>query len=95
MRLFAGDNRGLGPANRRDQDHYSKQPHFIYRRDRKLICFAGVMAMYTPAGKDSLLTCALLTRDAPPVAMIHDQMPVVAPWCVVRFLAGSGHPEVR
>jgi len=58
----------------------SKQPHFIYRHDKKLICFAGVMAMNTPEGKDPLLTCALLTRDAAPsVAMIHDRMPVVLP----------------
>lgn len=36
------------------------------------------MAMHTPAGKDSLLTCALLTRNAAPsAAMIHNRMPVV------------------
>ena len=38
------------------------------------------MAMHMPEGKDSLLTCALLTRDAAPsVSMIHNRMPVVLP----------------
>ncbi len=57
-----------------------KQPHFIYRRDHGLVCFAALASTYAAAGKDPVLTCALLTRDAAPsVAMIHDRMPVVLP----------------
>ncbi|HUJ85259.1 MAG TPA: SOS response-associated peptidase [Burkholderiales bacterium] len=53
-----------------------KQPHYIYRRDRRPVCFAGLMET-SPAAQ---LTCAILTRAASAsLAEIHDRMPVVLP----------------
>jgi putative SOS response-associated peptidase YedK len=53
-----------------------KQPHFIFRRDRRPVCFAALMET-SPAAE---LTCAILTRAASEsVAGIHDRMPVVLP----------------
>jgi putative SOS response-associated peptidase YedK len=53
-----------------------KQPHYIFRRDRRPVCFAGLMETSPAAG----LTCAILTRAASAsVAGIHDRMPVVLP----------------
>lgn len=55
-----------------------RQPYFIYRPDRALIAFAGIMSMWAPEGGDLRLTCAILTRPAAPsVEAIHDRMPVV------------------
>ncbi|MGE5130366.1 MAG: SOS response-associated peptidase [Sphingomonadaceae bacterium] len=57
-----------------------KQPHYIFRRDRRLVCFAGLMAEWTNEGGVPLASCAILTRDASPsVADVHDRMPVVLP----------------
>ena len=57
-----------------------KQPHFIHRADRVLICFAGFMSAWAPAGEQPKLTCAIVTRAAAPsVADVHDRMPVVLP----------------
>jgi putative SOS response-associated peptidase YedK len=57
----------------------AKQPHFIYQPDRSLACFAGLMSLWTPPGKEEpVLTCAVLTIDAAPsVALVHERMPVV------------------
>ncbi len=53
-----------------------KQPHYIFRRDRRPVCFAALMET-SPAAQ---LTCAILTRAASaPVAQVHDRMPVVLP----------------
>jgi putative SOS response-associated peptidase YedK len=53
-----------------------KQPHYIFRRDRRPLCFAALMET-SPAGQP---TCAILTRAASaPVADVHDRMPVVLP----------------
>ena len=53
-----------------------KQPHYIFRRDRRPVCFAALMET-SPAME---LTCAILTRAASEsVAGIHDRMPVVLP----------------
>ena len=53
-----------------------KQPHYIFRRDRKPVCFAGLLET-SPATE---LTCAILTRAASEsVAGIYDRMPVVLP----------------
>jgi len=58
----------------------AKQPHFIFRRDRRPVCFAALMAQWARAGGEPLLSCAILTRDASPsVAEVHDRMPVVLP----------------
>ena len=57
-----------------------KQPHFIHRADRALICFAGFMSSWAPTGEEHKLTCAIVTRSAAPsVADVHDRMPVVLP----------------
>jgi putative SOS response-associated peptidase YedK len=57
-----------------------KQPHYIFRRDRRPVCFAGLMAEWTNEGGAPLVSCAILTRDASPsVADVHDRMPVVLP----------------
>jgi putative SOS response-associated peptidase YedK len=57
-----------------------KQPHYIFRRDRRLVCFAGLLAERATEGGAPLLSCAILTRDASPsVADVHDRMPVVLP----------------
>ncbi|MGB7542710.1 MAG: SOS response-associated peptidase, partial [Burkholderiales bacterium] len=58
-----------------------KQPHFIYRRDKKLLCFAGLMSLWAPPGQDTPSpTCAILTRAAAgSVAEVHDRMPVILP----------------
>jgi len=57
-----------------------KEPHFIFRHDHNLVCFAGLMAMWVKQGEEPRLTCAILTRDASPsVGAIHDRMPVVLP----------------
>jgi len=53
-----------------------KQPHYIFRRDRRPVCFAALLET-SPAGQ---LTCAILTRAASAsVSEIHDRMPVVLP----------------
>jgi len=53
-----------------------KQPHYIFRRDRRPVCFAGLMET-SPSAR---LTCAILTRAASAsVAGVHDRMPVVLP----------------
>jgi len=53
-----------------------KQPHYIFRRDRKPVCFAALLET-SPAAE---LTCAILTRAASAsVSQIHDRMPVVLP----------------
>ena len=59
-----------------------KQPHYIYRPDRSLACFAGLMSWWKPSANDEpVLTCAMLTTAAAPsVAAVHDRMPVVLPF---------------
>ena len=53
-----------------------KQPHYIFRRDRKPVCFAALLET-SPSAQ---LTCAILTRAASAsVSEIHDRMPVVLP----------------
>jgi putative SOS response-associated peptidase YedK len=50
-----------------------KQPHYIARNDGRLVCFAGLMALW-----QGRLSCAILTKEAAgPVAEVHDRMPVV------------------
>jgi putative SOS response-associated peptidase YedK len=58
----------------------AKQPHFIFRRDKKPLFFAGLMSVWVTGGDSAKVTCAILTRNAAPsVADIHDRMPVVLP----------------
>jgi len=57
-----------------------RQPHYFFRPDRTLLCFAGLMSLRRDAKETPALTCAILTRDAAPaLAAIHDRMPVVLP----------------
>jgi putative SOS response-associated peptidase YedK len=70
------------PTERTDPDSGEieayKQPHFIYRADRRLIAFAGLMSLWHLSTEASVLTCAILTRSAAPaVADVHDRMPAV------------------
>ena len=55
------------------------QPYYIYRRDRGLVCFAGLMSRWKEhSEREPTLTCAILTRAAAgPLAEIHERMPVV------------------
>jgi putative SOS response-associated peptidase YedK len=57
------------------------QPYYILRRDRGLVCFAGLMSRWKESGEhDPTLTCAILTcAAAGPLAEIHERMPVVLP----------------
>jgi len=70
----------------------AKQPYFIHRADRKLVCFAGLMSVW---GELRTPTCAILTRNAAPsVADVHDRMPVVLPDAAFdRWLARDLKPE--
>lgn len=58
-----------------------KQPHFIYRPDKKLLCFAALMSLWTPPGQNvPAPTCAILTRaSSGKAADVHDRMPVILP----------------
>ena len=60
--------------------HILKQPHFIFRRDKKLLCFAGLMSMWITGGDSAKVTCAILTKNAAAsLTDVHDRMPVVMP----------------
>jgi putative SOS response-associated peptidase YedK len=70
-----------------------KQPHFIFRRDRRPVCFAALMAQWLDAAQRPLLSCAILTRDASPsLAEVHDRMPVVLP---DELLVRWARPDVQ
>ena len=54
-----------------------KQPHYIFRADRRLACFGGLMSLTVKDGAKQV-SVAILTREAAPsVADVHDRMPVV------------------
>lgn len=58
-----------------------RQPYFIHLPGARLFCFAGLMALWNPPGKDQpVLSCAILTRPAAPsLAAIHERMPLALP----------------
>jgi putative SOS response-associated peptidase YedK len=57
-----------------------KQPYYLFRDAERPIAFAGLMSLWTPPGKEPLLTCAIITGPAAPsAAAIHDRMPLVLP----------------
>ncbi|HWQ40254.1 MAG TPA: SOS response-associated peptidase [Burkholderiales bacterium] len=58
-----------------------RQPCFIRLAGGKLFCFAGLMAPWSPPGKEEpLLTCSILTRPATAaLAAIHPRMPLALP----------------
>src|SRR5712692_6982418 len=58
----------------------AKQPHFIFRPDRRPVCFAGLMSNWYLDTESSILTCAIITRPAAPsVSGMHDRMPAIIP----------------
>jgi len=58
----------------------SKQPHYVYRRDRALMCLAGLLSQWRERGKEPIYTCAILTRPASSaLSAIHERMPLVLP----------------
>jgi putative SOS response-associated peptidase YedK len=55
----------------------AKQPHLIRLPSGGLLGFAGIMSWWRAPGKEPLLTCSILTRDAvESLADVHDRMPV-------------------
>lgn len=57
-----------------------RQPHFIFRPDRRPLCFAGLMSLWKVDGQVPRITCAILTRGAgASLSRIHERMPVVLP----------------
>jgi putative SOS response-associated peptidase YedK len=65
-----------------------KQPHFIRRRDRAPLAFAGLWERWQPPQGDPVESCTILTT-APNelMAPIHDRMPVIlAPDSFARWL---------
>jgi putative SOS response-associated peptidase YedK len=69
----------------------AKQPHYVYRRDRALFCFGGVMSKWRARDQESIYTCAILTRPASTaLEEIHERMPLVLPpEALDGWLAGS------
>jgi len=58
----------------------TKQPYFIHLADYEPFHFAGLWSSWTSKGGETVLSFAILTRDAAPgIAHIHDRMPVVLP----------------
>jgi len=57
------------------------QPYYIARKDRRPLCFAGLMSRWREPGEPGpALSCTVLTRAAAGrLAEIHDRMPVVLP----------------
>jgi putative SOS response-associated peptidase YedK len=54
-----------------------RQPHFIFRADRRLVCFGGLLSYREMDGVGSL-SCAIVTHGASPaVRDVHDRMPVI------------------
>jgi putative SOS response-associated peptidase YedK len=55
-----------------------KQPHLIYRADKRLVCFGGLVSYRVLADGFAALSCAIITRDAAAsVRDVHDRMPVI------------------
>jgi putative SOS response-associated peptidase YedK len=55
-----------------------KQPHLIYRADKRLVCFGGLVFYRTLPDGTGSLSCAIITRDAArSVRDVHDRMPVI------------------
>lgn len=54
-------------------------PSFIHREDRTPLAFAGLWSTWRPkGGGEPLSTCTIVTTEAaPPVAALHDRMPVM------------------
>ncbi|MGH3442454.1 MAG: SOS response-associated peptidase [Nitriliruptorales bacterium] len=54
-------------------------PSFIHREDGHPLAFAGLWSRWRPkGGRDPLNTCTIMTTEAaPPVAALHDRMPVM------------------
>lgn len=71
----------------------AKQPHFIRPIQGGLFAFAGIASRWRTPDGSSLLTCAILTRDAvPAIAAVHERMPVAL---TVRGQAGWLDPQMK
>jgi len=58
----------------------AKQPYFIHFPDQELFHFAGLWSSWNSKGGETVLSFAILTRDAAPgIADIHNRMPLVLP----------------
>src|SRR5690606_32320535 len=57
----------------------SHQPYFFHDPNAEVLAIAGLWSLWQAPGGATLLSCALLTReaDAEPLARIHHRMPVV------------------
>jgi len=56
----------------------SGQPYFFFCPAEPVIAFAGIRSLWERPGAEPQLTCALITRPAPPpLARIHPRMPAV------------------
>lgn len=57
----------------------ARLPSFIHREDGTPLAFAGLWSTWRPkGGGDPVSTCAIVTTEsAPPVAALHDRMPVM------------------
>jgi putative SOS response-associated peptidase YedK len=63
------------PATREIQVY--KRPHFIFRADRRPVCFGGLLS-YRELAEPNSVSCAIVTRAAAPsVRDVHDRMPVI------------------
>lgn len=61
-----------------DSGRQVKQPNFICAPNADVIAFAGLWAVWTGQDGTQVLSCALLSKTAPPgIVHIHDRMPVV------------------
>ena len=55
-----------------------KQPYYLFLDAERPIAFAGLMSAWAPAGKEPVLSCAIMTGPASAsVASIHARMPIV------------------
>jgi putative SOS response-associated peptidase YedK len=56
----------------------ANQPYYLYCPDMDVIAFAGLWSLWEGPDGASILSCALLSRDAAPaIANIHHRMPAV------------------
>ena len=74
-----------------------KQPNFLYRRDERPFCFAGLWERWHKGGADPVESCAIITTQANQLgAEIHDRMPVILPQSeFARWLAAAARTAAR
>ena len=56
----------------------SKQPHFIFVKDKDVFSFAGLWEVWYGADGEEMWTCSILTTDAnEKIEDLHNRMPVI------------------